>query len=249
MNQKDNIGVVQRYVDDKKVGITFNQIIDADGEEIIAEVLVIGGDTPVEVNAAGFVSTGGLKGDQQTVVCDFSTLTPGDNYSLKFRTEASGVVAKAGLVIFAEDAFSTQTLEATESPAGDFQPLSARLTEIAGLSPNENNFIVGNSGGTGWESDSGATLRGRLGSEPLTSGGVETLGNALFNVFNGTVGRTWQVPLIPSFWFVANRSPNGSNLLLDNASNPGVVHNSDPFWVGPGEVKIVWSNGINIFVI
>ena len=249
MSEKDNLGVVQRYVDDKKVGITFNQIIDANGEDIIAEVLVIGGDTPVVVNATGFTTLGGLKGDQKTVICDFSTLIPASNYSLKFRTDADGVLAKAGLVIFAVDAFTTQAVDSTISPSEGYQPISARLTEIAALSPDVNNFIVGKSDNSAWETDKGASLRGRLGSTPVSSGATISLGDALFNVFIGTVDRTWEVPLTPSFWLVANRSPNGSNLFLDNASSAGVVHNSDPFWIGPGEVKMVWSDGTNIFVI
>jgi hypothetical protein len=247
MIEKDDIGVVQRYIDDKKVGITFNQMIDSDGEGIVAEVYVIGSSVLQEiVNAAGFTTLGGLKGEKKTVVCDFSALTPSSNFSLKFRT-ASGVVAKAALVIFADDAFTTQSL--SDDEIGIYQPFSARLIEIAALSPAANSFIIGNSEGTGWESDTGDTLRGRLGSTPVSSGAVQTLGDALFNVFTGTVDRTWEVPLIASFWLVANRSSNGSNLYLDNASNPNVVHNSDPFWVGPGEVKLVWSDGTNIFVI
>ena len=249
MNEKDNIGVVQRYIDDKKVGITFNQFIDADGEDIIAEVLVIGGDTSVVVNSAGFTTLGGLKGQKKTVVCDFSALNPANNYSLKFRTDESGVLAKAGLVIYAEDAFTTQTAVATGTPT-DYQPLSPRLSEIAALDPGPHRVIIGNSAGTGWETDHGDSLRGRLGSEaPVSSGATISLGDALFYVFTGTVDRTWEVPLTPSFWILSNRSPNGSNLYLDNASNPDVVHNSDPFWVGPGEVRIVWCNGTNIFVI
>lgn len=141
---KDNIGVVQRYNVDKKVGITFNQIIDADGETIIAEVYFIGGSLVAVVNASGFSTTGGLKDQAKTVTCDFSAIPVGDGYSLVFRTAASGVLAKAGLVIFAEDAFSTVALSGAV-PDGDgsiFQPQDDDLTAIANLSPSEGDYLI-----------------------------------------------------------------------------------------------------------
>jgi hypothetical protein len=109
---KDNIGVIQRYVDDKKVAIEFNQIIDATGN-ILAKVYTLAGTEVDSVNATGLSTTAGDKGEKKSVYCDFSEIPTGE-YHLKFYTADEGVVAKAGLVIFGDDAFTVGTSTITD---------------------------------------------------------------------------------------------------------------------------------------
>lgn len=162
---KDKLAVVQRYTDDKKVGITFNQMIDADGENIIAEVYYITGSLVAQVNAAGFSTLAGLKGDEIEVICDFSNIPIGEGYSLKFRTIESGVLARAGLVIYAQDAFSLVPLSGETAPGTTpvdlYQPKHDSLTSISSVTPLDGVILVGN--GTTWVGESGDTARASLG--------------------------------------------------------------------------------------
>lgn len=89
-----------------------------------------------------------------------------------------------------------QTELADYQPAGSYQPLDAQLTDVAGLTPSDGNFIVGN--GTNFVAESGATARTSLGLGTLATlsavGAAEitdnSVGAAELNVAgNGTSGQ------------------------------------------------------------
>jgi hypothetical protein len=104
----DKLNLVKRYVNDKKVSVGFTQMIDASGSNIIAKVYnLLDGTEVAIVNSLGFSTIGGLKGEYKEVFCDFTGLAPFDKYSIKFYTEDEGVIAKAPLLIYGLDAFST----------------------------------------------------------------------------------------------------------------------------------------------
>lgn len=245
----DNLEAVQGHVDDKKKGITFNMIIDSPISDVItARVYYLGGpevSTPSGINAPGFTAYGGKKGEERTVHCNFSELSPNDNYTIKFTT-SSGVVAKAGLVIFDVDAFSTVTIPTPSAPIVEYQPLSARLTEIAALSPDKNRVIMGRNDGTEWEGVSGAALRYRLGDDPVRSTVTSsfTLGDSTVYTFNGTAEADWNLPAPQNggFYFITNNSDQ--NLYM-NSNTPGDILDGDRHYIGPEESRIAWSDNLN----
>jgi hypothetical protein len=117
----DGLGIVKRYVDDVNVGIEFNQLIDSNGHEIIAEVYVLGSDALAGTVTTGTPTLAGKAGNRKKVQCDFHLLPSAGNYILKFRTEESGVLATAPLVLFGDDAFSVgDDLETETYPIVDF---------------------------------------------------------------------------------------------------------------------------------
>jgi hypothetical protein len=117
----DGLGIVKRYVDDVNVGIEFNQLIDSEGHEIIAEVYVLGSDALAGTVTTGTPTLAGKAGNRKKVQCDFHLLPSAGNYILKFRTEEAGVLATAPLVLFGDDAFSVgDDLETETYPIVDF---------------------------------------------------------------------------------------------------------------------------------
>jgi hypothetical protein len=102
---------------------------------------------------------------------DFYTRALGNtNYSLSMRLRADlypqfPIMAVAGFV--KNDANGTlsggNTLDVGDIPdlSGIYQPLDSGLTAIAGLTPTDSNFIVGN--GSAWIAESGDTARTSLG--------------------------------------------------------------------------------------
>ena len=103
MNEKDNIAVITRHVDDVNVAVKFRQIIDSDGDQVFARVYDLSGNTIG--NIENEVVSAGLKGHEITLLCDFSAIPSGKNYYVKFYT-SEGVLAKAHLIVYNTDGFT-----------------------------------------------------------------------------------------------------------------------------------------------
>ena len=110
MALNDDLTLVLGHVDDTKLPVTFRLLNTCTGENIDAEVFLIGGAKVGDVHISNNRTTGGVQGSEVTVNINLSSIPIGDAYSLKFSTTNAGVVGKSKLVVFAEDAFSTKPL-------------------------------------------------------------------------------------------------------------------------------------------
>lgn len=110
MALRDDLSLVLGHVDDTKLPVEFILLNTCTGENIDAEVFLLGGSKIGDVHITGDRTSGGSAGQRVTVNIDLSTIPIGDKYSLKFSTPNAGVVGKSKLVVFAEDAFSTVPL-------------------------------------------------------------------------------------------------------------------------------------------
>ena len=106
----DDLTVVLGHVDDTKLPVEFLLLNTCSGENIDAEVFLLGGSKVGDVHINGDRTSGNTVGQRVTVNINLSTIPIGDKYSIKFSTPNAGVVGKAKLVVFAEDAFSTVPL-------------------------------------------------------------------------------------------------------------------------------------------
>ncbi|MFA7244562.1 MAG: tail fiber domain-containing protein [Candidatus Magasanikbacteria bacterium] len=99
------------------------------------------------------------------------------------------------------------------------QANSARLTEIAGLSFVDGNFIVGN--GSGWTVESGATVRSSLGLGNVENTALSTWGGSVNISTVGTVtSGTWQGSPIDTLYLNSSVMLSGENISsLTNDSN------------------------------
>lgn len=107
MAVNDDLTLVLGHVDDTKIPVKFILQQTCTGENIDAEVFLIGGQKVADVHISNDRTSGGLQGQEVTVNINLSTIPIGDKYSLKFSTPNVGVVGKSKLVVFAEDGFST----------------------------------------------------------------------------------------------------------------------------------------------
>ena len=110
MAVNDDLTLVLGHVDDTNIPVTFMLQQTCTGENIDAEVFLLGGQKIGDVHITGNRTAGGLQGQEVTVNIKLNTIPIGDKYSLKFSTPNVGVVGKSKLVVFAEDAFSTVPL-------------------------------------------------------------------------------------------------------------------------------------------
>ena len=110
MAVNDDLTLVLGHVDDTNIPVTFVLQQTCTGEDIDAEVFLLGGQKIGDVHITGNRTAGGLQGQEVTVNIKLNTIPIGDKYSLKFSTPNVGVVGKSKLVVFAEDAFSTSPL-------------------------------------------------------------------------------------------------------------------------------------------
>jgi hypothetical protein len=102
-----------------------------------------------------------LDAKQATITGGASTITSSNlTASRALESNGSGKVA-ASSVTSTELGYLSGVTSAIQTQFSNKQPLDAQLTDIAGLTPTDSNFIVGN--GTNFVAESGATVRTSLG--------------------------------------------------------------------------------------
>ena len=114
-----------------------------------------------------------LDAKQATITGGASTITSSNlTASRALESNGSGKVA-ASSVTSTELGYLSGVTSAIQTQFSNKQPLDAQLTDIAGLTPTDSNFIVGN--GTNFVAESGATVRTSLGSDVTTKTYVDDL--------------------------------------------------------------------------
>jgi hypothetical protein len=102
-----------------------------------------------------------LDAKQATITGGASTITSSNlTVSRALESNGSGKVAVSS-VTSTELGYLSGVTSAIQTQFSNKQPLDAQLTDIAGLTPTDSNFIVGN--GTNFVAESGATVRTSLG--------------------------------------------------------------------------------------
>lgn len=116
MSSPVSIGaVVIRYQKDVKIPLTFNVGVDCAGEVLYADLYLIGVGWVKNVNAirptlanptpSGLVY-GGAKGEEKTIILDFTDVPEGSNYSVVIRTYETGLINKAPAAVLSADGYT-----------------------------------------------------------------------------------------------------------------------------------------------
>lgn len=100
------LDVQVRYEIDKKIPVTFEIGVESTGEVLLAKVYDLETSTEVDDISPTPSVLGGAKGDTVTMVLDFTTVPPGENYSLVVSTAETGLIAKGALVVLLADGYS-----------------------------------------------------------------------------------------------------------------------------------------------